>query len=175
MNDTLSILKIVHSTIVDGPGLRTSIYGAGCMNHCCGCHNPQSWDISAGKPMKIDDIVEDIIGQIGGVTFSGGDPFFQAEGFTLLARKIKQQTDKDIWCYSGLTFEEICENELFAGMLPYLDVLVDGRFIEALKSDDAIFRGSSNQRLIDIPRSLQYGHAVEIDYNPIPKICRKGS
>jgi len=124
--------------------------------------------------MKVDEIIADIETQPGGVTFSGGDPFFQAEGFTALARAIKGRTGKNIWCYTGLTFEYICSNPALAPMLHYIDVLVDGRFVMELKSDDAIFRGSTNQRLIDVPVSLSEGRSVEWEYDPIPDLCRKG-
>ena len=174
MNKSLSIIKIVHSTVVDGPGLRTSVYGAGCMNRCEGCHNPQSWELSSGKPMSIEEIAAEIEPQIGGVTFSGGDPFFQADGFTALARLLKQRTGKNIWCYTGLDFEQIAATPALARMLPFLDVLVDGRFVLALKSDETIFRGSTNQRLIDVPASLAAGKAVLWSYNPKPEICRNG-
>lgn len=174
MSKKLYIIDIGHSTIVDGPGLRTSIYGAGCDNHCQGCHNPESWELSAGRPMSIEEITDEIEPQTGGVTFSGGDPFFQAEGFTALAGLIKRRTGKNIWCYTGLTFERICEEPALARMLPYIDVLVDGRFVLALKSDKAVFRGSTNQRLVDVPASLAAGKVVLWPYNPKPEICRSG-
>ncbi len=174
MNNTLSIIEIVHSTSVDGPGLRTSVYGAGCDNRCEGCHNPQSWDKAAGHGMTVDEIMADIETQPGGVTFSGGDPFFQAAGFTALAKAIKERTGKNIWCYTGLTFEYILTSPALATMLQYIDVLVDGRFVSELRSEEAIFRGSTNQRLIDVPASLAAGQAVEWKYDPIPEICRKG-
>lgn len=171
MSKQLSIIKIVHSTVVDGPGLRTSVYGAGCMNRCEGCHNPESWDLEAGRSMSIEEIAEEIERQVGGVTFSGGDPFYQADGFTALAQLIKRRTGKNIWCYTGLTFEQIIRQPDYARMLPHIDVLVDGRFVLALKSDEAVFRGSTNQRLIDVPASLAAGKAVTWAYDPKPDIC----
>lgn len=174
MSKQLSIIKIVHSTVVDGPGLRTSVYGAGCMNRCEGCHNPESWDLAAGHSMSIEEIAEEIERQVGGVTFSGGDPFYQADGFTALAQLIKRRTGKNIWCYTGLTFEQIIRQPDYARMLPHIDVLVDGRFVLALKSGEAVFRGSTNQRLIDVPASLAAGKAVTWAYNPKPEICRSG-
>lgn len=89
------------------------------------------------------------------VTFSGGDPMFQPEGFTELARAIKEKSRKNIWCYTGYTFERILENPKQAALLPYIDVLVDGRFEQALRDESLLFRGSSNQRLIDVQASLK--------------------
>ena len=101
-------MDIVQQTMADGPGLRTSIYCAGCQHHCPGCHNPQSWNIDNGRWMDVDDLFELIVSdEISNVTFSGGDPFYQAEAFTELARRIKAETKKNIWCWTGFTIEEI--------------------------------------------------------------------
>ena len=116
--------------MADGPGLRTSIYCAGCSHHCKGCHNPQSWDIANGKWMSIDEIMEVIKADtISNVSFSGGDPFFQVEAFTELARRIKTETSKTIWCWTGFTIEQIRADAHLAMLLPYIDTLVDGPFI----------------------------------------------
>ena len=116
--------------MADGPGLRTSIYCAGCGHHCKGCHNPQSWDIANGRWMSIDEIMEVIKADtISNVSFSGGDPFFQVEAFTELARRIKTETGKNIWCWTGFTIEQIRADEHLAMLLPYIDTLVDGPFI----------------------------------------------
>ncbi|MBQ3539121.1 MAG: anaerobic ribonucleoside-triphosphate reductase activating protein [Bacteroidaceae bacterium] len=161
MSVAISILEIVQDTTVDGPGLRTSIYCAGCPNRCPGCHNPQSWDIKNGHYTDIEDIMRPIEEAIfSDVTFSGGDPMFQPEGFTELARTIKKRTNKNIWCYTGFLFEEIMENDKQRELLQYIDILVDGRFVETLKDEKLLFRGSSNQRIIDVQRSLQQGETV---------------
>lgn len=155
MATTLSILKIVEDTTVDGPGFRTSVYCAGCPNHCAGCHNPQSWDIANGEAMDIEEIMSVIErAPFSDVTFSGGDPMFQPEGFASLARLIKERTEKNIWCYTGFLFENILKNEKQRALLELVDVLVDGPFINELKDESLLFRGSSNQRLIDVKRSL---------------------
>ncbi len=146
---TLRILDIMEETMADGPGLRISIYCAGCLHHCPGCHNPQSWDMKGGREMEVDDLVNLIKeDEFSNVSFSGGDPFYQVEGFTELARRIKQETNKTIWCWTGFLYEEILADEKLSMMLPYIDVLVDGPFIEAKKERDLLFRGSSNQRII---------------------------
>ena len=161
---TISILEIVEDTTVDGPGFRTSVYSSGCPHHCPGCHNPQSWNIENGHPVEIGDILKIILDDpFADVTFSGGDPMFQPQGFTELAKAIKQQSNKNIWCYTGFLFEELLQNPAQKELLKYIDVLVDGRFIEALKNEELRFRGSSNQRIIDVPASFERGETVVID------------
>ncbi len=152
--------------MVDGPGFRTSIYCAGCRHACPGCHNPQSWDFSGGRAMTTDEMMRIIEADpYANVTFTGGDPMYQPEGFAELAKAIHARTDKDIWCYTGFTFEQLLNNPRQRALLEEIDVLVDGPFVKALRDDDLIFRGSSNQRIIDVPRSLQEGHAVLLPLN----------
>ena len=154
----ISILKIVESTTVDGPGLRTSIYCAGCRNACPGCHNPQSWDINNGTLMSIDDIMKRIVDEdFCNVTFSGGDPMLQALPFALLAQRIKAETNKNIWCYTGYTFEDCLTHPDRLQLLKHIDALVDGPFIIEQKDPNLLFRGSRNQRIIDVPASLASG------------------
>lgn len=104
----------------------------------------------------------------GDITFSGGDPMYQPEAFTELARRIREDLHKGIWCYTGFLYEQVVADPKMSKMLPYLEVLVDGPFIEAKKSLDLLFRGSSNQRLVDVQKSLKAGKVVEFDYNPYP-------
>ncbi|MCH5247835.1 MAG: anaerobic ribonucleoside-triphosphate reductase activating protein [Muribaculaceae bacterium] len=150
---TLKVLKIVEGTIVDGPGLRTTVYFAGCNHHCHGCHNPQSWDPENGRDMSVDEIF-DIIEYNGfDVTFSGGEPLMQIEnGLLELAGKIKK-LGKSIWCYTGYTIEEIKQSHQLNPVLNVVDVLVDGPFVESLKDLSLCFRGSSNQRIINLKES----------------------
>lgn len=146
---TLRILDVLEETMADGPGLRTSIYCAGCLHHCPGCHNPQSWDLQGGKEMTVDELLDIIkADEFSNVSFSGGDPFYQVEGFTELARRIKAETNKTIWCWTGFTLEQIQADPHLRELLEYLDVLVDGPFVEALRDPELLFRGSSNQRII---------------------------
>ncbi len=157
----LSILSILEDTTVDGPGFRTTVYCAGCPNACPGCHNPQTWDIHNGQWMQVEDIMQVIEADpFANVTFSGGDPMFQAEGFAELAHAIKTRTNKNIWCYTGFTFEALIKNPQQHHLLEWIDVLVDGPFVEKLKDPDLLFRGSSNQRIINVPLSLQQGKVV---------------
>ena len=136
---------------MDGPGFRTSIYCAGCAHRCPGCHNPQSWDFAGGKEVTVEELLEVIKSdEFANVTFSGGDPLYQVEAFTELARRVKEETDKTIWCYTGFTYEEVLADPRLNQILPYLDVLVDGPYVEALRDTNLPFRGSSNQRIINL-------------------------
>lgn len=168
----ISILSVVHDTMVDGPGFRTSIYCAGCPNGCPGCHNPQSWDIRHGTMTSTDELMAEIVSDpFANVTFTGGDPMFQPEGFAELASAIRERTDKDIWCYTGFRFERLVENPRQLALLRLVDVLVDGPYVEAQRDPDLFFRGSANQRIIDVKESLKKGEVVEIHLsmeNPTP-------
>ena len=158
----IQVLDIIEDTMVDGPGFRTSIYCAGCHHECPGCHNPQSWNPEGGHPMTTDEVMKIIVADpYANGTFSGGDPLYQAEGFTELARAIRSQTQKTIWCYTGFTFEAIVKIPRYRQLLDEIDVLVDGPFVKSLRDEDLLFRGSSNQRLVDVPASLAKGEVVE--------------
>ncbi len=161
--DTINIVRIVEGTSVDGPGLRTSIYFAGCRHRCPGCHNQQTWDFASGTPMTIDEVMKTVLYNEFNVTFSGGDPMYSAEAILPLAREIKK-AGYTIWCYTGFTFEELLNGtEAMRELLKFVDVLVDGPFIEALRDTSLLFRGSSNQRLIDVPNTLSAGHIILFD------------
>ena len=153
----LRVLHIVEGTSVDGPGLRTSIYLAGCNHHCPGCHNPQSWDFKGGEERTIDELMEVIAYNEAPVTLSGGDPLQQPEGTRVLIHRIKQELGYNVWCYTGYTWEEIVADRALLDVVRELDVLVEGPFIEAERDTTLHFRGSRNQRLIDIPRTLATG------------------
>lgn len=163
----ISVLSIIEDTMVDGPGFRTSIYCAGCRHKCPGCHNPQSWDFDGGHAMTTDDIMRVIEADpYANVTFSGGDPMYQPEGFAELARAIRQRTKKNIWCYTGFTIEALMHNPRQRALLEQIDVLVDGPYIRSKRDESLCFRGSSNQRILDVPASLRAGRAVSFDYLP---------
>lgn len=157
----LRILDIVEDTMVDGPGFRTAIYCAGCCHACPGCHNPQSWDFGGGRAMTVQQLMSVVEADpfTRGVTFSGGDPMYQAAAFAELARQIHRRTQKDVWCYTGFTFESLIHDDQ-RELLAEVDVLVDGPFVQSLRDPDLLFRGSSNQRLIDVQASLYSGETV---------------
>lgn len=164
----ISLLRIVESTTVDGPGLRTSVYAAGCSHHCPGCHNPQTWDVAAGTPTDTDTIAQHILANpVENVTFSGGDPMFQPEAFAELARKIKSKSNKTIWCYTGFRIEALLNNPKYMPLLEQIDVLVDGPYINSRRNTNLLFRGSDNQRLIKVDDTLKRKEVVE--YNPLAK------
>lgn len=151
----LRIVDIVDGTIVDGPGLRTSIYLAGCAHRCQGCHNPATWDFAAGRDMSAGELLEHVGREGLNVTLSGGDPIYQAEALLPFAAALKEQ-GYNLWCYTGFTYEDIMAGEAGAAaiaLLDHIDVLVDGPYVEALRDTSLRFRGSSNQRLIDLRRS----------------------
>lgn len=143
----LQVLDIIPGTSVDGPGLRTSIYFAGCKHRCAGCHNPQSWDFNAGRSMTVKEIAEIVDHNGFNVTFSGGDPLYQLTALSVLAKEIRS-LGYTIWCYTGFRYEEICHLKGMETLLQHIEVLVDGPFEESRKDLALLFRGSSNQRLI---------------------------
>jgi anaerobic ribonucleoside-triphosphate reductase activating protein len=161
MDYSLRILNIVEDTMVDGPGFRTSVYCAGCRHACKGCHNPQSWNFDGGRLMTVGEIMRIVEADpfTRGVTFSGGDPMYQAAGFAELARQIHRRTQKDVWCYTGFVFESLIHDDQ-RELLAEVDVLVDGPFVLSLRDETLLFRGSSNQRIIDVQTSLYSGQTV---------------
>ena len=152
--NNIRVLDIKYGTSVDGIGLRTSIYCAGCQNHCPGCHNPQSWDENGGKPINVDELFKRIVDADMNVTFTGGDPMLHPEGFIELAQMIKDNTNKNIWCYTGYNFEDLLQHPIRRKLVELCDVIVDGRYVEAERDLSLHFRGSRNQRVIDVQKSL---------------------
>ena len=161
--NSIRILDIKYGTSVDGIGLRTSLYCAGCENHCMGCHNPQSWDECGGEAIEIEELFRLIVDADMNVTFTGGDPMFHPEGFIQLAQMIKECTNKTIWCYTGYRFEDLLVHPLRRKLVELCDVIVDGRYIEAERDLSLYFRGSRNQRIIDVPNSLQFNKVYLIE------------
>ena len=166
----IALLDIIDDTTVDGPGFRTAIYAAGCEHRCPGCHNPESWDFGKGTFVDVAEILQRILeDEFANVTFTGGDPMYQPEAFAELARAIRLQSRKTIWCYTGFWFETLLSMPAQRMLLEQIDVLVDGPFVQALRSEEYPFRGSSNQRLVDVAASLRQNRMVLLDYQPTLK------
>ena len=162
-NGTIRLAGVVRESIVDGPGIRFTVFVQGCPHHCPGCHNPQTHDPEGGYDCAPQRLLEEIDRDplVRGVTFSGGEPFSQAEPFTELAKLLKAN-GYEVASYTGYTFEELLENGTPAQkqLLAALDILVDGEFVLAQRNLDLRFRGSENQRILDVPQSLAQGRAV---------------
>lgn len=163
----LRIAGTANDSIVDGPGIRFTIFTQGCPHHCEGCHNPQTHDFSGGTITNTDELLKRIKSNplLDGVTFSGGEPFCQAEALAELGTKIKA-LGLNIVTYTGYTFEELYADRHkngFGELLSVTDYLIDGPFVLAQKNWEIRFRGSSNQRIIDVAESLRTGTAVTID------------
>jgi anaerobic ribonucleoside-triphosphate reductase activating protein len=151
MNDKIRISGIVPESIVDGPGIRFVLFVQGCEMNCPGCHNPATHDKNGGFDITADEIMEKIAANplIDGVTFSGGEPFLQAEELAPLAEKIKA-AGLSLIVYSGYTYEQLKSRKGADKLLALADFLVDGRFLEEEKSLELRFRGSRNQNVIDL-------------------------
>lgn len=151
----MHILYTYPETIVDGEGIRYSIYFAGCSHGCKACHNKASWNPHAGEKLT-DEMLTEIIEEVNnnplldGITLSGGDPFFNTTGLLPIIKRLKKETQQNIWCYTGYLYEDLLKNETCLEILSYIDVLVDGPFIEAEFSPTLDFRGSANQRIIHL-------------------------
>ena len=147
----INVANILYETTTDGVGFRTSIYCQGCAHHCEGCHNPQTWSFNSGRIYTVEDLFSIVDSEeFSDVTFSGGDPMFQVEAFTELAKMIKNKTNKTIWCYTGYIYKEIKKDSKMNAILPYIDVLVDGRYIKEKRNTNLRFRGSENQRILHL-------------------------
>lgn len=152
------IAGIKKHSLVNGPGVRMTIFFQGCIHHCNGCQNPDTWSADGGVIYDTDDIIRMIKDDryIDGITLSGGDPLLQPDAAAAIAQASKQ-LDLSVWCYTGWSYEEIKHDpDLYnkcSRLFRYVDVLVDGRFLQEKKSSDCIYRGSINQRLIDIRKT----------------------
>ncbi len=152
----LELSGIVSDSIVDGPGIRVTVFSQGCPHHCEGCHNPETWAFGCGTAMEEERIFQIIRENplCRGVTFSGGEPFAQAAGFAVLARRLKG-AGYEVASYSGFTFEQLLHGSPDQrALLETIDVLIDGPFLLSERSLELVFRGSANQRILDVPKSL---------------------
>lgn len=160
----LRIAELINDSIVDGPGFRFTIFTQGCPHHCEGCHNPQTHDPAGGYEISAEAVMGKIKENplLDGVTFSGGEPFLQAKELLPIARAVKDM-GMNVIAYSGFTFEELLKIKDAAELLRYVDILIDGRFVLAERSLELRFRGSKNQRVLDVKRSFEAGKAIEIE------------
>lgn len=153
-------------SVVDGPGIRAVVFAQGCPHHCRGCHNPESWDFTGGYEMDTEQVAEMILENrhVRGVTFGGGEPFAQAQAFAELARRLRP-AGLGVVAYSGYTFEQLLEmtkiEPAVGELLEQVDILIDGSYREEERDLSLAFRGSRNQRIIDVPASLVSGRAEE--------------
>lgn len=160
----MRLAGVIRESIVDGPGLRFVVFVQGCPHHCPGCHNPQTHDFSGGFEATPEQIAGEIVKNplLAGVTFSGGEPFCQAEELAQLARLVRGM-GKQLLIYSGFTFEQLLQNPdpAVRQLLELGQLLIDGPFLEQERTLELRFRGSRNQRVLDLPASLVAGQAVE--------------
>lgn len=156
----VNVLDIVRGTTVDGPGFRTSVYMAGCRHACPGCHNPQSWDFNGGTLMNIEELMAVVEEEDWDVTLTGGDPMYHPGAVMEIARRV-HELGHDIWVYTGFTWEDLIKKEELSNVLRLIDVIVDGPYHAAERDTDLLFRGSRNQRIIDVASSLESGMVME--------------
>jgi len=162
----IRLAGIEYDSIVDGPGLRMTIFVQGCPHRCKGCHNPDTHNFSGGVEEDLHSVLnlmKDRCNSIDGITLSGGEPFSQAGQCAVLALAA-HQLGLNVWCYTGWMYEELLEFSWAHELLKQVDVLVDGRFEVGLRTLDLPFRGSSNQRIIDVEKSLECGCAIRYNY-----------
>ena len=164
----LRLAGVIRESIVDGPGIRMTVFTQGCPHHCKGCHNEQTWDFEGGYDSSTQRILEEAQKDpiLRGLTFSGGEPFAQAESLSILAKEAKEK-GYDIFCYTGYTFEHLVSqfdtHPEYKELLENCDWLVDGPFILDKRSLMLKFRGSTNQRILDVKKSLEAMSAVDAE------------
>ncbi|MDU2503699.1 MAG: anaerobic ribonucleoside-triphosphate reductase activating protein [Peptoniphilus harei] len=163
----MNFAQIRKYDVANGPGIRTTIFVTGCTHKCPNCFNEEYQDFNFGNPWtrkETDEVIEDLkLDEVKGLTVLGGEPFQNEVDLLQVLRDIKKEVQKGIWIFSGYTYEEILKDQDKKKLLEECDVLVDGRFVEALKDLSLRFRGSSNQRIIDIKKSLEANEVVLFD------------
>ena len=161
---SLRVAGVIEESIVDGPGIRFVLFLQGCRLRCPGCQNPQTWDFDGGTLVPSDEVLARIRENplVHGVTFSGGEPFEQAEALLPLAKELKAQ-GYHLMAFSGFTLEQLVQKPECRALLEQLDLLVDGPFIEAQKYLDLRFRGSRNQRILNMPSTRENGWKAVLD------------
>ena len=165
------VFGIAEESIVDGKGIRYAIFTQGCLHNCLGCHNPESHALDGGYLKDCDQILAEIFQNplLDGITLSGGEPMLQVEPLKYICQEVKKK-NLNIVIYSGYTYEEIIADPLKLSLLKMGDMLVDGRFDINKRSLALLYRGSSNQRLINIQASLNQGRVIEYEIDEYGEI-----
>ncbi len=169
MDKNIRLSGIAYESLVNGPGMRRVFFAQGCRHNCKGCFNPDTHDFNGGENRNMDELIEAVLDNpmLRGVTFSGGDPWEQADKFAYMAKSFKENK-LNVWSYTGYTYEYIFEHKDerngWNELLNNIDVLVDGRFEEDKMQEGLKFRGSYNQRIIDVKESLKEGKVVTLEY-----------
>lgn len=169
MEKSIRLSGIAYESLVNGPGMRRVFFAQGCKHNCEECFNPDTHDFAGGEERDMDELIKDVLDNpiLKGITFSGGDPFEQADKFAYMAKEFRKN-GLNIWSYTGYKFEYIVKqlenNKGWKDLLNNIDVLVDGRFEKDKMQDGLKFRGSLNQRIIDVKESLKTGKIVILDY-----------
>ncbi|WP_304680904.1 anaerobic ribonucleoside-triphosphate reductase activating protein [uncultured Clostridium sp.] len=167
MKKTVRLAGIAYESLVNGPGMRRVFFAQGCKHNCKGCFNPETHNFDGGEIMDMDELIKDVLDNplLKGVTFSGGDPIEQAHSFSYMANIFKS-SNLNIWCYTGYKFEDLLKkmelDKSIKDLLNNIDVLVDGKFEINNKKEGLKFKGSSNQRIINVKKSLESGEIVVI-------------
>ncbi|SDM54539.1 anaerobic ribonucleoside-triphosphate reductase activating protein [Acetanaerobacterium elongatum] len=169
MESKLNLAGVVEESVTDGPGIRYVIFVQGCPHACEGCHNPQTHPFEGGTVRDTDELFEQIVQNplLKGVTFSGGEPFCQPAPLALLAKRLHDETRLNVITYTGYTFEELLQssNAAIHSLLGQTDILMDGRFELGKRDISLRFRGSTNQRVIDVKKSLLEGKTVLLNFD----------
>lgn len=168
---TIRLASLIHDSIVDGEGLRSVVFTQGCPHNCPGCHNQKAIPFDGGMILDINTVIEDILKHnLGRVTFSGGEPFVQAEQCYMIAKELKKH-NYSLWSYTGFTMDALLRHRdpFVRKFLEQLDIVIDGRFILAERSIATLFRGSRNQRIIDVPQSLKENKPIVASQYKDPK------
>lgn len=161
----IRLASFIHDSIVDGEGIRSVVFTQGCPHNCPGCHNQKSIPFDGGQLISVDEVIEAILEKdLMKVTFSGGEPFVQAEQLYYIAKTLKKK-GYNLWSYTGFTFEALMRHQdpFVMKLLEQLDILIDGRFYMKKKNLEILYRGSTNQRIIDVPKSLEARKCIKSD------------
>lgn len=169
MDKNIRLSGIAYESLVNGPGMRRVFFAQGCKHNCEGCFNPDTHDFNGGEDRDMDELIADVYSNpiIKGVTFSGGDPMEQADKFAYLAKAFKAKK-LGVWCYTGYLYEELLQQiDIKLGLrelLDNVDVIIDGKFMKNQQKDGLRFRGSYNQRFIDVQASLKSDEIITLNY-----------